>query len=268
MKQRLCALLVFLFSLPLVANDLSSVRLDSEEVVHRRVLAFAGKDVERETTLRHFFEDAGCSKLSEQPVQGAGLPNLVCLLAGDTAPVILVGAHYGHVEQGEGVLDNWSGASLLPALYDALAAAPRHHTFIFVAFSGEEKGLLGSQSYLQQISASDKQRITAMVNLDTLGVTSTKVWASHADPGLLSALETVAAKLKLPLSTVNVDNVGTTDSESFRSQNLPSITVHSVTPETFRFLHTPGDNLRHLNFQNYYNTYRLLAAYLAYLDGR
>ena len=265
MKQGFYALLILLFSLPLTAQE-NPLHLDSKKEIHRRVLAFAGKDADREATLRRFFEDSGCRKLSEQPVPEAGLPNLVCRLAGDTPQVILVGAHYDHVERGEGVLDNWSGASLLPALYDSLASAPRHHTFIFVAFSGEEKGLPGSQSYLQQISAGDKQRIAAMVNLDTLGITSTKVWASRADPALLSALETVAAKLKLPVSTVNVDNVGTTDSESFRRQNVPSITVHSVTPETFRFLHTAGDNRHHLNFRNYYNSYHLLAAYLTCLD--
>jgi Zn-dependent M28 family amino/carboxypeptidase len=190
----------------------------------------------------------------------------MCLLPGDTSRVIVVGAHYDHVERGQGILDNWSGASLLPALYDSLAAAPRQHTFLFIAFSGEEKGLLGSQAYLQQISPEEKQRIVAMINLDTLGITPTKVWANHADPTLLSALETVAHRLKLPLDTVNVDKYATADSESFRNENVPSITVHSVTPENFRLLHSSGDNPGHLNFQDYYKSYRLLAEYLVYVD--
>lgn len=106
-----------------------------------------------------------------------------------------------------------------------------------------------------------------MVNMDSLGLTPTKVWASHADKTLLDALTSVAAASKHPLSTVNVDKLGTTDSESFASYQIPRITLHSVTPEKMQVLHSADDTLLAINLDDYYDSYRLIAEYLAYLDG-
>ena len=40
------------------------------------------------------------------------------------------------------------GASLLPSLFQALKDAPRKHTFTFVGFTNEEKGLLLGPTFL------------------------------------------------------------------------------------------------------------------------
>jgi len=44
------------------------------------------------------------------------------------------------IEAGDGVVDNWTGASLLSSLYQGLADVPRRHTFRFVSFSHGEYG--------------------------------------------------------------------------------------------------------------------------------
>ena len=67
---------------------------------------------------------------------------------------------------------------------------------------------------------------------------------------------------------MNVDNVGTTDSEPFRQQKIPAITVHSVTQETLKILHSKADTIEAVHLDEYYRTYRLLAAYLAVLDQK
>ena len=72
---------------------------------------------------------------------------------------------------------------------------------------------------------------------------------------------------KLPVSTVNVDKVGTTDSESFARYQIPRITLHSVTEDTLPVLHSPDDMLSAIRMNDFYNSYRLIAEYLAYLDG-
>lgn len=115
-------------------------------------------------------------------------PNLICTLAGATKLVIVVGAHFDQVENGFGVVDNWTGASLLPSLYQGMADVPRRHTFRFVAFSGEEKGLVGSRAYVKQLGKARESDI-AMVNMDTLGLAETEIWASHADPRLVRLME-------------------------------------------------------------------------------
>jgi len=204
--------------------------------------------------------------LSQQSAESDLPPNLICVLPGETQEVIVVGAHTDHVTVGEGVVDNWSGASLLPSLLFSLNGQKRHHTFVFVGFAGEEKGMLGSEYYVEHLAPEQRARIEAMVNMDSLGLTPTKVWASHADKVLLDALASVALAGRLPVSTGNVDNIGTTDSESFARYHIPRVTLHSVTPETMHVLHSADDTLAAIKMDDYYDSYQLIAEYLVYLD--
>ena len=91
----------------------------NRETIEMRLKDYQGKDSQREATLERFFEESGCNKdkLSEQPVKHLKEPNLICTLSGQTDSVILVGAHFDHVTAGDGVADNWSGASLLPLAF-------------------------------------------------------------------------------------------------------------------------------------------------------
>lgn len=239
----------------------------AREVVEKRLAAYVTKNDGREPAVRKIFEDAGCSgeKLTEQPVRGVKAPNLICGLHGKMESSIIVGAHFDLEEAGHGVVDNWSGASLLPSLYQGLASTPREHTFRFVAFSGEEKGLLGSKAYVRDM-AKTKESVAAMINLDTLGLAETEVWASRADPQLVNLIRRVAGALELPLSAVNVEQVGSTDSEPFREKKVPTITIHSLTQETLPLLHSPRDRIEAIRMDEYYRTYRLVLAYLAVID--
>jgi Zn-dependent M28 family amino/carboxypeptidase len=241
----------------------------SQDTVEKRLAAYVSKNDKREPAVRKLFEDAGCGEeqLTEQPVKGLKAPNLICTLPGATEVVIVVGAHFDLVEAGNGVVDNWSGASLLPSLFQGLAGAPRRHTFRFIAFSGEEKGLVGSKAYVRELAKTHEQ-VTAMVNMDTLGLAETEVWVSHADPKLVQLMDVAATALKLPLSGMNVDRVGTTDSEPFREKKIPAITIHSLTRETLAVLHSSKDRIEAVHMDEYYRTYRLVLGYLALLDQK
>lgn len=237
-------------------------------VVEQRLKSYKGNDNEREATVRSFFQSVGCSegRLVEQPVKGSKVPNVICTLPGRSDSVIVVGAHYDHVDEGDGVIDNWSGASMLPSLYQTVKAEPRTHTFVFVAFAGEEKGLLGSRFYVNGLSLDQVKKIDAMVNMDTLGLGPTEVWASRSDPKLVRALDGLAQALKLPLTAVNVDEVGESDEESFVNHKVSTITIHSLTQKTLPILHSRKDNYSAVHFDDYYDTYRLLSGYLVLLD--
>jgi len=65
-----------------------------------------------------------------------------------------------------------------------------------------------------------------------------------------------------------VEQVGSTDSEQFSARKIPSITIHSLTQETWNahILHTSKDKISAVRLDDYYQTYRLLAAYVAFLD--
>ena len=239
------------------------------DVVEARLSAFAVKNGDREKELKALFQQSGCDRdhLSEQTVKHLKEPNVICVLPGQTNSIILVGAHYDHVDVGDGVVDNWAGASLLPSFFQILKLQPRTHTYVFVAFSGEEKGLVGSEYYVKQLSAADRVKIEAMINLDSLGLGPTEVWVSHGDKRLVTALNAVAHATNLPLTGMNVDGVGSSDSESFAKLKIPSMTVHSVTPDTLRVLHSTRDKLEAIRMDDYYGSYRLLMGYLTFLDS-
>jgi hypothetical protein len=239
-----------------------------QEAVEARLRDYAGKDAERETRLKKMFVDSGCQpeQLSEQVVKSKYPPNVICLLPGTTDEQIVVGAHFDHADVGDGVVDNWSGASLLPSLLYSVRQEPRRYTYVFVGFMGEELKMMGSEYYSGHLTKEQRSRIRAMINMDTMGLGSTEVWVSHSDPELVRALDSVAQGLQLPLRGVNVDRIGSTDSESFARYKIPRITIHTLTQETLPILHTSKDRLDKIRMQDYYESYRLVAGYLIALD--
>lgn len=239
-----------------------------DETVWSRLESFSTKNPEREAELKTLFEQAGCAtdRLSEEKVAHSSLPNVICVLPGETDRTILVGAHFDKVNPGDGVVDNWSGAAMLPSLLEALSKDPRKHTYVFLGFTDEEKGLVGSDYHVHHMSKEDRQKVSAMVNLDTVGLGPTEVWGSQADKNLLKALAIVANSMKIPISVMNVDGVGSSDSESFHQNKIPALTIHSVTSETLKILHSNNDKLSAVRKNDYLATYRMMCGYLAFLD--
>jgi Zn-dependent M28 family amino/carboxypeptidase len=244
------------------------VKEATRDVIETRLAHFAKKSEERQAILKGWFQEAGCPKISEQPVKHTNVPNLICTFPGTTDRVIIVGAHFDCVDAGDGVADNWSGASLLPTLLETLKTRPRQHTFLFIAFTDEEEGMVGSEFYAKQMTKEERARVDAMVNMDTLGLSPTKIWLSHADKNLVNLAALVANAMKLPIAALNFEKVGATDSDSFLNQKMPAVTIHSVTQQNHHILHSPDDKVRAINMDDYYSTYRFTAVYLAFLDTK
>jgi hypothetical protein len=261
---------IFFAAASTCASAQDHFRLQMRETVESHLKSFSTKNSQREVLIRKWLSEAGCAdaNLTEQAIARKLPANVICVLPGETQEVIVVGAHTDKVEDyGDGVVDNWTGAVLLPALFVSLSAQPRHHTLIFIGFSAEEQGLVGSRYYVEHLTSDQRARIEAMVNFDSLGLGPTKVWASHADKLLLNDLIATAASAHLPLAGVNVESAGASaDSESFAIYNIPRITLHSVTDQTWSILHSPSDKMSAIRMNDYYDSYRLIAEYLAYLD--
>jgi len=245
------------------------VSLVPRDKVEGRLREYSGTNAERGARLRQMFADVGCGEqLSIQLVKQSKVPNVMCVLPGTTDRTIIVGAHFDRVSTSDGVADNWSGASLLPSFYAALKIDPRRHTYVFIGFTDEEMGLVGSRFYVRTMTPAQVAGTAAMINLDTLGLAPTEVWSHRADKRLMLALVRVADYLAVPISGVNFEQVGSTDSESFHARKIPRLTIHSITQksENAMILHTKKDKLSAMNLDQYYETYHLVAVYLAYLD--
>ena len=136
--------LLVLLSLVLQSSPpaLPPIDLQPETLIAQRVKRYGGSDIKREAALKQMFGEAGCAEITEQPVKGLKEPNLICVMKGNSERSIIVGAHYDHVDRGSGVVDNWSGASLLPSLMQSLKNEQRRHTYIFIAFPARSRARL------------------------------------------------------------------------------------------------------------------------------
>jgi len=248
------------------------IHLLDPPVIEERVENLSRKAAERRAILEKLFQDAGCTgeQLASQKVRGSKEQNIICTLKGQdpAAGEIVVGGHFDLVTRGMGAVDDWSGVVLLPSLYESLKSRPRQHDFVFIGFAAEETGLNGSRAYVNALTAPQRAAIRAMINLECLGLAPPAIWARRADPRLLEAYARIADALHMQPSGVNVDQVGDDDSHPFRDARIPVLTIHSLTQQSFKILHTPRDNVGAIDADHYSDAYRLAATLLAFLDSR
>jgi hypothetical protein len=234
-------------------------------LVLERMKSVPETNAARAASLKELFIGAGCNgnSLIEQTVEGAETPNIICTLGTGKGNTLIVGAHYERSTSLQKSLDNWSGASLLPALYQSLREKKRDHTFIFVAFADDGRDPVGAEFFASHLSNPQLNHAEAMINLDTLGFSPTKVWTAHSNKELVHSLFIMVYALKMPASQIDIAAIGHKDSDPFSALHIPGITIHSLTQQTLVTGVVPS-----FRPGNYYDTYRLLCGYLAFLDQR
>lgn len=225
---------------------------------------------DRVERVAELFQQAGCcGEMLTVALPGlTRYPNVICTLPGQSRETILVGAHIDHGPEGKGIVDNWTGVTLLPHLYRALAIQRRQHSFMFVCFGHLGTKSQSSKGFLRRLGPERRDRIQAMVNIKGLGLGPTALWGTQADRNLRQDLFSVAKALGLPLESVRFYKNVNTDSKQFMAYGIPAITVHSFDSRNARLLAQPNRDrdASQVDLGAYYDSARLIAAYLAYLD--
>jgi hypothetical protein len=135
--------------------------------------------------------DAHPAKKGGRVVRDTEIVNVVAVLPGKTNPDVhvLVGAHYDtmHIklkgasidaeataaaELSPGVSDNASGAASVMELARVMSQLEFDKTIVFIAFAGEEQGMLGATGYAKRAKATSVQ-LEALLNVDTIGTSVT-----------------------------------------------------------------------------------------------
>lgn len=171
--------------------------------------------------------------------------NVVGLLPGSdparAGEAIVIGAHYDHVGVGgrfsvapertgeihNGADDNASGTAAIIEMART-AAAQRHRfprTLVFIAFAGEERGLLGSAHYTRE-PAVPLGRTVAMLNLDMIGRANGSVDVSGIEtaPSLEADLQAAIAAGGNGLRVRREGpGAGRSDDWSFITRRIPAI---------------------------------------------
>jgi hypothetical protein len=170
--------------------------------------------------------------------------NVVGLLPGSdpskAKQAIVIGAHYDHVGLGgrfsaapdrtgevhNGADDNASGTASVIEIARAAAADPSRfpRSLVFVAFAGEERGLLGSAHYASDptIPMSDT---VAMLNLDMVGRSNGKVDVSglESSPVLLNDIQEAALAAGGIEIRQEGPGAGRSDDSSFLDKRVPAL---------------------------------------------
>jgi hypothetical protein len=176
---------------------------------------------------------------------------------------VIVGAHYDHLGLGgfgsldpdstgqvhNGADDNASGAAMLIEIAQRLAATPPARTVVFIAFSGEELGLLGSAYYVKQ-PVYPLSTTLAMVNLDMVGRLRQKrliVYGSRSArefPKLLDSLNWYAGFDH----KAQGDGYGPSDQSSFYAAGRPVLHFFTDLHEDY---HRTTDDWQKINVEGF-----------------
>ena len=211
--------------------------------------------------------------------------NVVALLPGSNPErmreTVVIGAHYDHLGHGgEGSLapestevhngadDNASGtAAVIEAARARAAGPPLERSVLFIAFTGEEKGLWGSAHFVREPTV-ELERAVAMLNLDMvgrvvddqltiLGFGTAAEWDEIVDMA--------AGEMSDPLSIAkSPDGFGPSDHSSFYGEGIPVLHFLSNLHEDY---HRPSDDFDKINYEGLERVIELTVDILIKLAG-
>jgi Zn-dependent M28 family amino/carboxypeptidase len=182
---------------------------------------------------------------------------------------IVIGAHYDHLGFGsEGSLyrgdekaihngadDNASGVAVMLNLISNLKKANTSNNYLFMAFSGEEEGLLGSNYFVKNPTL-DLKNVNYMINMDMVGRlksdSTLAVYGVGTSPRFKQTLMANNTRFKL---IEKESGVGPSDHTSFYLNDIPVLHFFTGQHEDY---HKPTDDSDKLN----YNGMEAISSYI------
>lgn len=90
-------------------------------------------------------------------------------VGGDSNNVVMVGAHLDSVDDGPGINDNGSGSAAILEVALQMAKVKPWNKVRFAWWGAEESGLVGSTYYVNNLTQTERDRITLYLNFDMIG---------------------------------------------------------------------------------------------------
>ncbi len=303
MKPLLARRLPGLVALALLGARLSAQAAGPDQIREQDVRAHIGflandalegrESGERGGYLGELYVQAHFQRLGLQPLPGAAgmrLPfmagartcyNVVAVLPGRDPALrdryLAVGGHMDHAGIGgpgamgfpgeihNGADDNASGTAGVLELAEWYAAHPPRHSVIFMGFSAEERGLLGSIHLVKQ-GVVPVQNIVAMVNLDMIGRSNGYLFIGGLGTAaefheLLDPIYARVQDLKLELNDLGE---APSDNTSFYHGGVPALFFFTNIHDDY---HMPGDDPEKIDYAGEVRTLQLVRDTLDALDA-
>lgn len=193
--------------------------------------------------------------------------NVLGFIDNQANQTVVVGAHHDHLGRGQkggslaeipgdihnGADDNASGVAGLFEIAQAIVKKPKkykNNNYLFIAFSGEEQGLIGSK-YFVKSPLMQKQNVNFMINMDMIGhLDSTKktliINGVGSSPEWNKAISEVSySTSKIAKIKTTESGIGASDHTSFYLANIPA--VHFFTGQHQHY-HKPSDDPSIINY--------------------
>ncbi|REJ80210.1 MAG: PDZ domain-containing protein [Bacteroidetes bacterium] len=187
--------------------------------------------------------------------------NVLAYIDNKAPYTVVIGAHYDHLGYGEhgslyrgkaeihnGADDNASGTAVLIELGRYVKAKKMNkNNYLFAAFSGEEKGLLGSSHFVKNPTV-ELGNVSYMINMDMVGR------IKPDEKTLIINGSGTSPRWKTLLDSVSVDGikirdtesgVGPSDHTSFYLKDIPVLHFFSGTHNDY---HKPSDDEDKINY--------------------
>jgi len=186
--------------------------------------------------------------------------NIIGYIDNQAKKTIIIGAHYDHLGYGNenslhrgeknlihnGADDNASGVAMMIDLASKLRVANKNNNYLFIAFSGEEIGLLGSNYYTKN-AIIKMSNINYMINMDMVGRlnedTALAIYGLGTSPIFKQTINANNTKFKI---IQKESGVGPSDHTSFYLNDIPVLHFFTGQHEDY---HKPSDDYDKINFE-------------------
>lgn len=273
--------IAFLASEALKGRELGSIELDkaADYIAHQFQLAGLRPGGDGNNFMQTWRQDVGIPKgeVTLRNVIGV-LPGKNPQLAGES---LVIGAHYDHLGTGwpdvktgnkgkihYGADDNASGIAVMLELARQVTDKWQpERSIVFIAFTGEESGLLGSRHYINNAKSYSAEKITAMLNLDTVGrlgenpVTLFGTGTAHEWIHIFRGAGYVTG---IQVNAVSND-FGSSDQAAFIEAGIPAVQFFASAHEDY---HAPGDTIDKIDAAGLVKVAAILKESAEYLSNR
>ena len=200
-------------------------------------------------------------KKSDSTITGK---NVIGYIDNGAENTIIIGAHYDHLGFGEdggslhagekaihnGADDNASGVSVMMNLAAKLKNSDsKGNNYLFMAFSGEEMGLLGS-NYFVKNGTIDISKTNYMINMDMVGRmkqdSTLAIYGTGTSPLWGQTIHSLNSNFKI---VEEKSGVGPSDHTSFYLNDIPVLHFFTGQHENY---HKPSDDAELLNYEGMY----------------
>lgn len=205
--------------------------------------------------------------------------NVIGFVDNGAPKTIIIGAHFDHLGYGDegslsgehaihnGADDNASGVTVLLQLAEWIKGKYTHNNYLFISFSGEEKGLWGSNWFVKHPTI-DLSTANYMLNMDMVGRLNDEsklaIYGTGTSPTWDTILGDIAQKNNVEIIK-KPSGVGPSDHTSFYLADEPVLHFFTGQHEDY---HKPSDDADKINYDGMKTVQSFIEDVIAAVDDK